>query len=56
VTREATGYNPGAFERTAADVGTPLGGGVDYLRDLNIRDRFLRGAAIREPFIRNLRG
>jgi hypothetical protein len=55
VTREATGYNPGAFERTAADVGTPLDGGVDYLRDLNIRDRFLRGAAIREPFIRNLR-
>ena len=56
VTREATGYNPGAFERTAADVGTPLDGGVDYLRDLNIRDRFLRGAAIREPFLRNLRG
>ena len=55
VTREATGYNPGAFERTAAEVGTPIGGGVDYLRDLNIRDRFLRGAAIREPFIRNLR-
>ena len=55
VTREATGYNPGAFERTAADVGTPIGGGVDYLRDLNIRDRFLRGAAIREPFNRNLR-
>jgi len=56
VTREATGYNPGAFERTAADVGTPLDGGVDYLRDLNIRDRFLRGAAIREPYLRNLRG
>ena len=55
VTREATGYNPGAFERTAADVGTPIGGGVDYLRDSNIRDRFLRGAAIREPFNRNLR-
>jgi len=56
VTREATGYNPGAFERTAADVGTPMDGGVDYLRALNIRDRFLRGAAIREPFLRNLRG
>ena len=56
VTREASGFNPGAYERTAAEVGTPLGGdGEDYLRDAYIRGRLLRGSAIREPFIRNVK-
>jgi len=52
VTREATGYNPGAFERTAADVGTPIGGTG------GIRAACLRGSGIRQPLIRGeaLRG
>jgi hypothetical protein len=52
VTREATGYNPGAFERTAAEVGTPIGGTG------GIRAACLRGSGIRQPLIRGeaLRG